>query len=445
MPRRPVRQGRGARVGYARLTRIDTDPHATSRPDESRPPAELLAQFVREHRARLVGALSRWCGDVQLAEDGFADAIERALVAWTAEPPRDPGAWIITTARNRIRDIVRSAEHTRTRALDDDIPHPTAEDPPGRDDDTLALMLACAHPSLDRAVHAPLILQVVIGAQTTDIATAFALPSATLAKRLVRAKQRLRADRDSFEVPEMSGGIPPERVQSVLDAIYAAYSIEWLRVAPADAVDLVTEQAIHASQLLLRALPGDHEVRGLAALLLYLHSRHHTRIRDGVLVPTEQQDAAQWDRDLIEHAERLLRVGLAKNRTTSPGPYELQAAIQSAHASRSVSRDVPWDTIAHLYDALILTTPSKGALVARAVAISKVTDAATGLRILDDLIRADPTMETFQPFHAARASMLRTIGDRASADTALQRAIALCTHAPSRRYLEMVRGQAETQ
>ncbi len=440
MPRRPVRQGRGARLGYARLTRIDTDPQTDSHADESLPPDELLAQFVAEHRARLVGALSRWCGDVQLAEDGFADAVERALLAWTAEAPRDPGAWIVTTARNRIRDILRSAEHTRTRGLDDDVPHPTVENPSGRDDDTLALMLACAHPSLDRAVHAPLILQVIVGAQTTDIATAFALPTATLAKRLVRAKQRLRADRDSFEVPD---GIPPERVQSVLDAIYAAYSIEWLRVAPPDAVDLVTEQAIHASQLLLSALPDDHEVRGLAALLLYLHSRRHTRIRDGVLVPTEQQDPAQWDRELISHAERLLRAGLAKSRKASPGPYELQAAIQSAHASRSADTDTPWDTIAHLYDALILTTPSKGALVARAVAISRATDAATGLRILDDLRRADPTMEAFQPFHAARASMLRLIGDRATADAALERATALCTHPPSRRHLEMLRVQGD--
>ncbi|MBJ7471739.1 MAG: hypothetical protein JHD16_10580, partial [Solirubrobacteraceae bacterium] len=354
-------------------------------------------QVVREHRARLVGGLARWCGDVQLAEDGFADAVERALMAWPSDMPRDPTAWIVTTARNRIRDILKSAERTRTTVLDERTPHRAVEDHYVRDDDTLALMLACAHPLLDRAVHAPLILQVVIGSQTTDIATAFALPSATLAKRLVRAKQRLRADPDAFEVPE---GIPTERVQSVLDAIYAAYSIEWLRVSPTDAVDLVTEQAIHASQLMLQALPGDHEARGLAALLLYLHSRRDTRIRDGVLVPTDEQDPAQWDHELIRRAEGLLRFGLARPRESTPGPYELQAAIQSAHASRSGEAQVPWETVARLYDALILVTPSKGASVARAVAIARATDAGTGLRILDELGTGDASLEAFQPFHA---------------------------------------------
>lgn len=164
--------------------------------------------------------------------------------------------------------------------------------------------------------------------------------------------------------------------------------------------------------------------------------------RDGVLVPTDEQDPAEWHRHLIDHAETLLRVGLTDSRTATPGPYELQAAIQSAHAARSADDDIPWDTIARLYDALVLVTPSKGARVARAVAIWHATDATTGLRILDELRDGDPTLETFQPFHAARASILSAAGDRVASDSALERAIALCTHAPSRRHLEKLRAHA---
>lgn len=325
---------------------------------------------MRAERARLVGALVRWCGDVQLAEGGFADAVDRALISWTDEVPRDPRAWLVTAARNRIGDLLGAAERTRTRVLDESTPHPEVELDPRRDDDTLAVLLACVHPALDRGVHAPLILQVVLGVSTADIATAFALPTSTLSKRLVRAKQKLRAHRVSFEIPE---GVPAERVAAVLDAIYAAYSIEWLRIPPEGAAEVVTEQAIHASQLLLAALPDDHEVRGLAALLLFLHSRDPARCRDDVLVPLDDQDPSLWDRRLIHRAERILREGLGEDRTTPPGPYELQAAVQSAHASRTPGEEAPWQTIGRLYDALDLVTPSKGAAVARAAAIARAT------------------------------------------------------------------------
>ncbi|MDZ8200611.1 DUF6596 domain-containing protein [Microbacterium sp. SSW1-59] len=390
------------------------------------------AGFVREHRARLVGMLVRWCGDVQLAEDAFGDAIERALTAWPASPPADPYAWVVVVAKNRVRDILRSAEHRRNRALDETDELRADTRPPTRDDDTLALMFACVHPMLDRGVHAPLILQVVLGVSTVDIATSFALPSATLSKRLVRAKQKLRADRDAFEVP---AGIPRERVAAVLDAIYAAYSIEWLRVAPADSAERVTDEAVHASQLMLTALPHDHEVRGLAALLLYLHSRRSARFRDETLVPTEQQDTALWDAELIGRAERLLHAGMSTARTAPPGPFEWEAAIQSAHSARRRSGVTDWETIAQLYNALVHVTPRKGARVARVVAIARVTDPAIGLRALEQLADEDPTMLRFQPYHAARGALLLECGDALSARRSMQRALDLCTHGPSRRWL----------
>lgn len=377
--------------------------------------------------------LVRWCGDVQLAEDAFSDAIERALTVWPASAPADPYAWMVTVAKNRVRDIVRSAAYARTRSLEvADEGQADTRTGLRDDDDTLALMFACVHPALDRAVHAPLILQVVLGMSTIDIATAFALPSATLSKRLVRAKQKLRGQRDSFEVP---AGIPRERVAAVLDAIYAAYAIDWLRPVSADAVDVVSDEAVHASQLMLRALPDDHEVRGLAALLLYLHSRRSARFANDTLVPTDGQDIDLWDAELIDRAERLLRIGMRRKRTNPPGPFELQAAIQSAHSARRSHGTTDWETIARLYDALVHVTPSKGARVGRAIAIAHATDAEVGLRTLEQLATDDPTIVTFQPYHAARGALLLEIDDTQAAQASLRRAIDLCTHGPSRRWL----------
>jgi RNA polymerase sigma-70 factor (ECF subfamily) len=281
-------------------------------------------------------------------------------------------------------------------------------------------------------VHAPLILQVALGVATADIATAYALPSATLAKRLVRAKQRLRADPASFTIPDR---VDPARVGALLDAIYAAYSSDWMRAAPVEAAERVADEAVHASQLLLTARPDDLEVRGLAALLLFLRSRQAARIVDGRLVPLEEQDPAAWDATLIARAESLLRTRGFGPGAPLPGPYELQAAIQSAHAARRATGEVDRVAVARLHDALVAISPSRGAAVARAVAIASATTAEVGLRQLDALIADDPGFDAFQPFHAARARLLEDQGDPAAA-ASLLRAIVLSTHAPSRRHLE---------
>ncbi|MFT3874125.1 MAG: sigma factor [Nocardioides sp.] len=403
-----------------------------ARADEPNATSDLLLGIVTEDRARLVGALTRWCGDLQLAEDGFSDAIEAALNTWPSGPPSNPRAWLITAARNRIRDTIRSAANRTSTALTDEIGLSLeAELHPSRDD-TLALLFACAHPALDRGVHAPLILQVALGVNTSDIATAFALPVTTLAKRLVRAKQKLRANRVSFEIPEQ---IDDNRVQAVLDAIYAAYSIDWLRIAPAESVDLVAEEAIHASQLLLRECPEHREVRGLAALLLFLHSRATARNNGDTLIPLEEQDRTRWDQHLITRANHILHDGLDHPRQATPRPYELQAAIQSAHATSPTADETPWPLIAGLYDALIAETPSMGAQVARAVAIARATGNEAGLAVLDTLPQHSPAISTFQAFHAARGALLRDTGETEAARAALQRAYDLCTDLPSRNYL----------
>ncbi|MFT4296776.1 MAG: sigma factor [Micropruina sp.] len=396
---------------------------------------DTLLGIVRDDRARLIGALTRWCGDLQRAEDAFAEAVEAALRSWPSNPPRNAQAWIVTVARNRIRDVVRSAAVRTSAALTDEIEDSLESGPTPSRDDTLGLLFACAHPALDRGVHAPLILQVALGASTSDIATAFALPVATLAKRLVRAKQKLRANRASFEIPEH---IDAGRVQAVLDAIYAAYAVDWLRIAPLGATERIVEDAIHASQLLLRECPENHEIRGLAALLLLLHSRAAARIAGDVLVPLDEQDPDDWDHHLISRGNQTLHGGLRYPRQGPPGPYELQAAIQSAHATRTSASETPWPLIAQLYDALIAETPSMGAQVARAVAIGRAADASAGLAVLDMLPQRYPAIGTFQAFHAARGALLRDAGQAAAAREALQRAHDLCTDIPNRNYLSRV-------
>ncbi|MGB4777176.1 RNA polymerase sigma factor [Microbacterium sp.] len=391
----------------------------------------ILLGIVEGHRARLIGALARWCGDVQLAEDGFSEAVEAALTAWPSNPPTKPEAWLATVARNRIRDTLRSAAHRRSTTLPDHMGAALEADLTPSRDDTLALLFACAHPALDRSVHAPLILQVALGVGTADVATAFALPVATLSKRLVRAKQKLRVNRASFEIPEQIEG---DRIGAVLDAIYAAYSVDWLRIAPADATELVIEEAIHASQLLLRECPENHEVRGLASLLLFLHSRSSARVANEILIPLDEQERTEWDHHLIRRANRILRDGLHYPRSGNPGPYELQAAIQSAHAT-STSSETPWPIIAQLYDALIAETPSMGAQVARAVAIARSTNSAAGLAILDALPQRYPAVDAFQAFHAARGALLHDAGEIGAAAVALRRAHDLSTDLPSRNYL----------
>lgn len=191
-------------------------------------------------------------------------------------------------------------------------------------------------------------------------------------------------------------------------------------------------------------MPDNHEVRGLAALLLYLHSRGSARLKDGALVPLDEQDPKLWDHHLMRTAETILRDGMNGDAPRRPGPYELQAVIQSAHASRARDGRTPWDTIVQLYDVLVLVTPSRGAAVARAAAIGRADTPAAGLTVLDTLIDEDPALATFQPYHATRAALLRESGTREEQyQDALERAINLCTHPPSRRYLVGLRQAKE--
>lgn len=405
-----------------------------------------LDALVRACRDRVMGATARWCGDAELAADAFSDAVLRALERWPEHgPPDDPEAWLVTATRNRIRDILGSAAVTR-RATLEGVDHTTGRDisdtqPSSADpadptaqitglglagiDPTIPLLFACADPTIEPAVRAPLMLQGVLDVPTADIARAFGMPTDTMGKRITRARRRMRQADISIDVPDR---LDSGRLSAVLEAIYALSAIELGAPLPDDAADLRVDAAIHLSQLLLSAFPQHGEVRGLAALLLYLRSRTQARIADGLLVPVTQQRIDRWDHGLIDRAERILR-GAADPATA--GRFQIEAAIQSAHAARRRG-PVDWTSIAMLYEALARIAPTRGVQVARAVAIGRVAGPGPGLLVLD-AIAGD--CSAFQPWHAARAHLLATANRVDEARDAYRRAIALSSSPPERAWL----------
>lgn len=403
------------------------------------PVHDRLDEVVRTCRDRVVGATARWCGDADLAADAFGDAVLRALERWSADGlPDDPQAWLITATRNRVRDVLGSAAVRRRAALEDADeagPRPgragvhweTADRPTGPAllDPALPLLFACADPAVEAAVRAPLMLQGVLEVPTAKVARAFGVPTETLAKRITRARRRMRDAGVGIAVPDR---LEVDRLPAVLEAVYALSALEVGAALPEDAADLRVDAAIHLSQLLLGAFPRHGEVRGLAALLLYLRSRARARIEDGVLVPVSRQVVDRWDHVLIDRAEQVLR-GAPDPGTA--GRFQIEAAIQSAHAARRKG-PVDWTAIALLYEALAAIAPTRGAQVARAVAIGRVAGPAPGLRILDAIAGE---CAAFQPWHAARAHLFGEAGRLEEARDAYRRAIALSASEPERRWL----------
>lgn len=400
-----------------------------------------LDELVRACRGRVVGAAARWCGDGELAADAFGDAVLSAMERWPRDgAPDDPEAWLITATRNRIRDVLGSAAVRRRAALEEadeaarpGAPGGSAEAASERSpllgaaaiDPALVLLFACADPVVEASVRAPLMLQGVLEVPTEQVARAFGLTADTLTKRISRARRRMREAGVDVAVPER---LDEERLPAVLEAIYGLSALELGAPRPDDLAALRVDAAIHLSQLLLGAFPSHGEVRGLAALLLYLRSRSLARFDDGALIPVSAQRVDRWDHALIDRAERILRA--AADQGTA-GRFQLEAAIQSAHAARRRG-PVDWTAIAMLYEALVAIAPTRGAQVARAVAIGRVGGPRPGLEVLD-AIAGD--CAAFQPWHAARAHLLALAGREAEAIEACRRAIALSGSEPERRWL----------
>jgi RNA polymerase sigma-70 factor (ECF subfamily) len=401
-------------------------------------PVRAAAERVaRRSYGKLVAFLASRTRDVPAAEDALSDAFASALAAWPASGvPDNPEAWLIAVARRKAIDATRrrrggeaTAAHLRLIAEELAEASSGATEIP---DERLALMFACAHPAIDHAIRAPLILQTTLGFDAAAIGSAFLVAPAAMGQRLVRAKSKLRQAGIPFRVPDR--GELAERLDAVLDAIYAAFAEGWSDPGGTDFRRRnLAEEGIFLGRLVAALLPGEPEALGLLALMLHAEARRGAR-RDaqGNYVPLAEQDPAAWDGALIDEAEELLARAGARGTV---GRYQLEAAIQSAHVVRRRTGRADWQAITLLYDALLAMTGSPVVAINRAVVIAETRGAAAGLAALDALA-GDARIVEYQPYWAARANLLARSGAEAAADAAYQRAIGLEPDQAVRRFLQ---------
>ena len=394
---------------------------------------------ARSSYGRLVAFLSARTRDVAGAEDALADAFEAALREWpTTGVPRSPQAWLLTVARRKLVDTARRRRSgeavAETLQVIDGIGIDGVDARPDDSlpDDRLALMFACTHPAIEASARAPLMLQTLLGFDAATIASAFLVSPASMGQRLVRAKAKIRQAGIPLTVPERSE--LPDRLGAVLAATYAAFTEGWADAAGASVRRRnLVDEGLWLARLLASLLPAEPEALGLLALMLYAQARRPAR-RDaaGDYVPLALQDPSLWDGLLLDEAEALLR---RAGTLARPGRYQLEAAVQSAHVARHYGHRTDWPIIVGLYDALWHITASPVVAINRAVALAEAGDAAAGLAALDAL-RSEPRLRDYQPYWAARASLLARTGRVDEAREAYRLAIGLETDEAVRRYLQ---------
>ncbi|MFC4613616.1 RNA polymerase sigma factor [Cellulomonas algicola] len=372
---------------------------------------------------RLVALLAASTGDLAQAEDALADAFERALTTWPADGvPRNPDAWLLTVARNRLRDVWRSAATRRAAPLDDAHALTSTDgvdvDPDAIEDRRLALLFVCAHPAIAPDVRTPLMMQTVLGLDSQVVARAFAVPPGAMQQRLVRAKRRIARTRIPFVVPDRRA--MPERLPAVLEAVYGCAAVTWRQ----DGRELAGE-AQHLAVVLASLLDDDAEAWALAALVTLSLAR---RQPGDVFVPLDEQDPATWDEHLVAEGEQYLR------RATRPGPpgrFRLEAAIQAVHCDRRRTGVVDWAALRTLYLALDAVAPSLGSRTALAAVVGRLDGPVAGLAALP----SEP-VPAFQPWWAARADLLARAGRADEAGRAFARAAELADDDTVRAYLD---------
>jgi RNA polymerase sigma-70 factor (ECF subfamily) len=399
---------------------------------QARSTADAVA---RRSYGKLVAFLAARTRDVAAAEDALSEAFAAALADWPLNGcPSNPEAWLMTVARRKLIDVARrrstgEAAAGQLEILAEGLEAAADAEIPDR---RLALMFACAHPAIEAGVRAPLMLQVVVGLDAKTIASAFLMSPAAMSKRLVRAKDKIRQAGIPFSIPEREE--LPGRLDTVLDAIYAAFGEGWTDPGGTDVVrrDL-TEEAFFLARLVAELLPEEPEALGLLALLLHAEARRRARRNgDGEYVPLANQDTGLWDGRMIEEAEALLRRASALG---SIGRYQLEGALQSAHVYRRRTGRDNWAEVVELYDALAALTGSPVVAVNRALAIAEMQGAGAGLDAMPK-VTADARLAEYQPYWAARAELLARTGAHAEARRAYEIAIGLERDPAVRTFLE---------
>ncbi len=391
---------------------------------------EIEAVFREEH-GRLLAALVRRFGDLDLAEEVASEAVEAALNRWPTDGvPPNPGGWLMTTARRKAVDRLRrdQAYAAKLAVLQVDADRgagaPPADAPGELPDERLQLFFTCAHPALAAEDRGALTLRCLAGLSTPEVARAYLVPTATMAKRIVRAKQKIREARIPFRVPG------PDELPSRLPGVLQVLSSIFTEGYAAQRDDLAAE-AIRLTRILRRLLPAEREVTGLLALMLLTHARRAARLVDGRTLLLHEQDRSRWDRPMIEEGLTLVMAALTGG---PPGPFGVQAAIAALHDEAADVATTDWPQVVALYDVLLALTPSPVVALNRAAAVAMRDGPAAGLALLDELT-SEPRLRGYHPLPAARADLLARLGRTAEAAAAYEEAIALAGTDPEQALL----------